>query len=90
MKARHFIVTGMVQGVGFRWYTMRQARSLGLSGWVKNMSDGTVEAWAEGCDDALDSFESALRGGPSGSRVKFVESRPSIATGSYFKFEVSY
>ena len=90
MEARHFIVTGYVQGVGFRWFTMRRARSLGLVGWVKNLPDGSVEVWAEGTDDALGSLEKSLKGGPSGSRVKFVETRSSLATGSYIDFELAF
>ena len=90
MVARHFIVTGYVQGVGFRWFTMRQARNLGLTGWVRNLPDGSVEAWAEGNETDLDSLEAVLRGGPSGSRVKFVEARPSLATGSYIDFDVTF
>ncbi len=90
MAARHFIVTGYVQGVGFRWFTMRRARSLGLCGWVRNLPDGSVEVWAEGEESDLDSLESALKGGPSGSRVKFVEVRPAMATGSYVGFDVTF
>lgn len=90
MNARHFIVTGFVQGVGFRWFTMRRAKSLGLTGWVRNLPDGSVEAWAEGDESALDLLEAALQGGPSGSRVKFVETRPSLATGSYIDFDVAF
>lgn len=56
-KARHYIVTGRVQGVGFRWFTQNRARSLGLCGWVRNMPNGTVEVWAEGPPSDLDSLE---------------------------------
>jgi acylphosphatase len=90
MTARHFIVTGYVQGVGFRWFVMRRARSLGLTGWVRNLPDGSVEAWAEGDEEALTNLESLLRLGPSSSTVKFVETREARATGSFIGFDISH
>jgi acylphosphatase len=58
-----------VQGVGFRWFVWREAERLGLGGFARNMSDGTVEVVSQGPDDALDRLEQALRRGPSGARV---------------------
>jgi acylphosphatase len=49
----HVFVSGMVQGVSFRWYTMQQARSAGVGGWVRNVPDGRVEAVFEGSEDAV-------------------------------------
>jgi acylphosphatase len=62
-------IKGMVQGVGFRYFTIRTARSLDLTGWVRNRPDGAVEAVLEGPRAEVESALSALRQGPSGSRV---------------------
>lgn len=69
MIAKHYIIAGRVQGVGFRYFVVRQARALGLLGWVRNLPDGTVEATAAGPASALSQLEEALRQGPSMSRV---------------------
>jgi len=55
--------------VGFRWYVWREAERLGLGGFARNLSDGTVEVVSQGPDEALDRLEQALRHGPSGGRV---------------------
>lgn len=62
-------VEGHVQGVGFRFHTIRQAQSLGLSGWVKNMSDGSVLIVAEGETDLLEQLVDWCHEGPSRARV---------------------
>lgn len=67
--ARRFVVSGRVQGVGFRYFALDAARREGLHGYVANRPDGRVEAEAEGGDDALDRFEMALRRGPAAARV---------------------
>jgi acylphosphatase len=71
--ARHFLVSGRVQGVGFRYYTQAAAIREGVHGWVRNLPDGGVEAEAEGDADAVERFERALRQGPRGSQVEAVE-----------------
>lgn len=72
MTAVKMIVSGRVQGVGFRHFTMRQAQDLQLSGYVKNLSDGRVEVVAEGPEDAVDRLRQALQGGPRFSDVNDV------------------
>ena len=67
------MVSGRVQGVGFRYFTQDTARREGLTGVVRNLPDGRVEAIAEGSDDSLERFESALRRGPSHARVEAVD-----------------
>jgi acylphosphatase len=62
-----------VQGVGFRFFAQRTAARLGLLGWVRNLSDGRVEAEAQGDPDSLTAFESALRQGPRGAQVAHFE-----------------
>jgi acylphosphatase len=71
--ARGFRVVGHVQGVGFRWWTGRTARSLGLEGWVRNLGDGSVEVQARGPSEALERLERALHRGPPTARVERVE-----------------
>jgi acylphosphatase len=70
--ARRFVVSGRVQGVGFRYFALDAARREGLHGYVTNHDDGTVEAVAEGEAESLDRFERALWRGPSKSRVVHV------------------
>lgn len=74
MRTRRYIVTGRVQGVGYRASARAAALRLGLAGWVRNLPDGRVEASATGDDKALADFEAWLRRGPSLSRVDRVES----------------
>jgi acylphosphatase len=70
---RHYHVVGRVQGVWFRGTTQDQARQLGLSGWVRNCEDGSVEAVACGSREALDKFRSWLHRGPRAARVDRVD-----------------
>jgi acylphosphatase len=70
--ARRFLITGRVQGVGFRYFTLDAARREGLHGFVRNNDDGSVETVAEGESAALERFERAIRRGPSRSRVEQV------------------
>jgi len=66
-------VRGSVQGVGFRWETVKRANELGVLGWVRNEDDGTVVVQAEGPDEAVDALVEWLGEGPSGSEVSEVE-----------------
>jgi acylphosphatase len=68
-EVRRFIVRGRVQGVGFRWFVEREAHMLGIAGWVRNNSDGTVEVLAMGTRDQLSSLRARLRQGPRAARV---------------------
>ena len=63
------VVSGRVQGVGFRWATLERARSRGVAGWVRNRPEGGVEAVFEGPTDAVDALVAWVRRGPSGARV---------------------
>jgi acylphosphatase len=67
--ARRYLVRGRVQGVGFRYFTQAAAVRAGLSGWVRNNPDGTVEIAAAGEVDALERLEQQIRHGPPGARV---------------------
>jgi acylphosphatase len=65
----HVRVSGIVQGVGFRWFVRERARRLGLSGWVRNLPDGSVEVVAAGDDGQLELLKEQLRVGPPGAVV---------------------
>ena len=65
---RRLFVEGFVQGVGYRAFARRAARSLGVSGWVRNRADGTVEALVSGRPDAIEAMLAELRRGPAGAR----------------------
>jgi acylphosphatase len=70
---RHVLVSGRVQGVGFRWHTRAKAQALGLDGWVKNLPDGRVEVWVEGEEAPLREMIEWLAQGPPPARVTGVE-----------------
>jgi acylphosphatase len=75
-----FLVSGVVQGVGFRWYVARHARALGLAGFARNLADGRVEVVAAGTDVAdLDRLEALLNVGPAHSAVDRVEREDGIS-----------
>ena len=73
LVARRFVISGRVQGVGFRWFAESAAAREGVHGWIRNLPDGRVEALAEGEADAVDRFEHAIGHGPSGARVERVD-----------------
>ena len=70
--ARRAVVTGRVQGVGFRFFAVRAARELGVRGWVRNRPDGAVETVVEGEDGPVVEYLARLGRGPGGSRVDAV------------------
>jgi acylphosphatase len=70
---RRYLVSGRVQGVGYRWYVEREARALGICGWVRNRQDGSVEVFAAGTEAQLGALHLRLREGPRASRVDTVE-----------------
>lgn len=69
MSDLHVRVTGVVQGVGYRWFVRERARRLGLAGWVRNLRDGTVEVVASGDPGQLDLLRGELERGPNGAMV---------------------
>lgn len=72
-RAVRYLVRGRVQGVGFRWFAMREATRLKLKGYVRNLPDGRVEVCAQGTPAALDVLAAALANGPPAGRVESVE-----------------
>ena len=72
-RAARLAVRGLVQGVGYRDWTVRKAQELGLSGWVRNRLDGSVEAVVSGDNPAVDAMIAACRDGPFNARVDAVD-----------------
>jgi acylphosphatase len=87
--ARRYLISGRVQGVGFRYFIDAAALREGLHGWVRNLPDGGVEALAEGDADAIERFERALRHGPPGARVDHVDVEGSVPSGRDTGFAVT-
>jgi acylphosphatase len=74
--SRRLMISGRVQGVGFRWFALEQARVEGLTGFVGNLPDGRVEIVVEGDADSVDRFERVIRRGPRGARVDECDVEP--------------
>ena len=88
MIARRAVISGRVQGVGFRFFAERAAREAGVSGWVRNRPDGTVETVVEGEAGAVARYLERLRAGPLGGRVTaLVEEEASFE--GYVSFEIT-
>jgi len=73
MAARTFLISGRVQGVGYRAFAQRAAEESRITGWARNLADGRVEVHANGTEARLDDFEGRLRQGPRFSDVRGVE-----------------
>ena len=83
-------VSGRVQGVGFRYSAVSQARRLGLHGYVRNESDGSVTVVCEGERTSVESMRAWLRRGPSSARVERVTARESEYRGEFRAFSIDY
>jgi len=83
------MIRGHVQGVGFRYYVLRRARDLGLTGWVRNRADGGVEVTAEGDAPALASLREAVARGPSPSLVDGIEEQWGEGPPRFRAFEIT-
>lgn len=88
-KGLHVYVTGRVQGVYFRQNTVDEAERLGLTGWVKNLYDGRVEALFEGESELIDQMLEWCRQGPSMSRITNVEYYEKEYTGAFKDFTIT-
>lgn len=86
----HAFVYGVVQGVNFRYYTSRRAAELGVTGWVRNRFDGSVEVVAEGPKPKLEVLLAWLHTGPSSAYVERVEADWGEATGEFTGFRIRY
>jgi acylphosphatase len=85
----HALIRGRVQGVGFRFFVLRRARALGLSGWVRNRPDGAVEVEAQGPRAALESLAASLREGPPAAGVSRLEETWGEGPATYRGFDVT-
>ena len=89
-KAIQVNVEGMVQGVGFRYSTLHQARRLRLKGYVQNLPNGMVKVLAEGDADNIERLKTWLKRGPTGTHVRKLEVRYIPYSGLYRDFDIEY
>jgi len=88
---RRFIIRGMVQGVGFRYWTRATARRLALRGYVRNTADGGVEVVAEGEREAVDGFAALLAGDAAPGRVTNTEvNEEKVKAGEFSAFDIAF
>ncbi|MBI4494151.1 MAG: acylphosphatase [Chloroflexi bacterium] len=85
----HVWISGLVQGVNFRYYTQKRALRAGLTGWVRNVPDGRVEAVFEGEEAVVADMVRWCHQGPSGAIVERVEERREPPTGEFWTFEIA-
>jgi acylphosphatase len=85
----HGVIHGDVQGVGFRYFLMREAQRLGLRGWVRNRDDGTVEFVAEGRRADLEKLKQVAGRGPQMAQVEKVDAEWSAAAGGLDRFDLT-
>lgn len=83
---KHLIISGDVQGVGFRYFMRRTAQRLGVSGWVRNRRDGAVEAMVQGTPEAVEALIESARVGPEAARVDRIDVTP--GAGNFTRFEM--
>ncbi len=89
LKRIHLVIRGRVQGVYFRASAAREAKRLGLTGWVKNRPDNAVELVAEGEEDQVKDFLAWAQHGPSTARVDKIDTRWRSYTGEFASFEIA-
>lgn len=90
MKCMHVFISGRVQGVAFRHYTVKKAQSLNLQGWVRNLDDGRVEVVFEGDDNPVDAMLAWCRRGPSLALVTHMEVTEEPYSGRYAEFRIRF
>lgn len=90
MEKRQFTIYGRVQGVGFRFYTMRQAQKLMLSGSVKNLSDGSVLVIAVGIEDQIAAMRQWLKTGSPAARVDRIIEQEYIGEREFMDFKIEH
>ena len=86
--ARRAVISGRVQGVGFRFFAERAARESGIRGWVRNLPDGNVETVAEGEEEEVARYLDRLRRGPIGAKVTGVTAE-AVPAGYFRSFEIT-
>lgn len=88
--ARHFLISGRVQGVGYRYFVVRVAARYQVTGYVRNMETGQVEVVAEGCREALENLKKELAVGPYHAQVEQLEETNIEFTGRYQGFRIEH
>jgi acylphosphatase len=88
--ARKFLISGDVQGVGYRYFARRTAAQHQVVGYARNLRDGRVEVWAEGSPANVESFKNALAIGPRSGGVERVEETELEPTGEYSSFAIEF
>ena len=86
--ARRYLVSGLVQGVGYRYFALKRAQERGVVGCAQNLPDGRVEIIAEGANEALEALRGDLQVGPRFSKVSRVDEFPCVPTGHYRGFSI--
>lgn len=88
LQTRQYVISGRVQGVGFRWFVEREAAQTGITGWVRNCDNGDVEVMATGTPDQHRSLRQKLQQGPRAARVDHVsESSADLLEASSFQIK---
>ena len=90
LVARKFLIRGLVQGVGYRYFAQRAAARHQVRGYVKNLADGRVEAWAQGSEPAVEAFKHDLTAGPTYSSVEDVEEIVLDPNRTYSAFRIEH
>lgn len=88
LRRIHLLISGRVQGVGFRYYTLDCAIKMEVTGWVRNVFGGEVEILAEGNQDRLEAFLLLIKKGPPSSHVTNVKERWNAGTGEFTNFRI--
>lgn len=90
MKALHILISGRVQGVGFRWFVERQAVELGVDGYVRNLADGRVEVLVQGDEKVIETFCESLKQGPAFSRTDELFKKPVVVDPELRGFRIRF
>lgn len=88
LVARKFLISGLVQGVGYRFFAQRAAARHQVRGYVENLPDGRVEAWVEGAEKEVEDFKHDLTAGPQYSKVEHIEEIVIEPTKFYSTFRI--
>jgi acylphosphatase len=90
VEARRWIVTGRVQGVGYRYFARQAAQALGVRGWIRNLADGTCEVHVAATAETLQRFKDELLRGPRGSRVEAVDEERLVQVPTWQSFQIVF
>jgi acylphosphatase len=89
-RARRWIVSGQVQGVGYRYFARQTAQALGVRGWIRNLPDGSCEVQVAGSGELLQRFQEELRRGPRGARVDDIAEESLVQVPDWQSFQIVF